>query len=179
VEPVYSALRSADGLPFQLLDLVRGDNERLVTENIRDRVRECRPASAVEIQRIAAVRDAERARVLTFMERWPILVMPVACVPAYEPHPTRYDSPVDFVVDGSLAPRLKALSCTAAISALGLPAAVIRAGTSRDGLPVGVQIVGRPYTDARVLAVATSVMRLIDVSSQSVVRGPTLQTNSK
>jgi amidase len=36
----------------------------------------------------------------------------------------------------------------------GWPAAVVRCGTSKDGLPVGVQIVARPFQDATALAVA-------------------------
>jgi len=36
----------------------------------------------------------------------------------------------------------------------GWPAAVVRCGTSKEGLPVGVQIVARPWEDATALAVA-------------------------
>jgi len=34
------------------------------------------------------------------------------------------------------------------------PAAVVRCGTSHDGLPIGVQVVARPWQDATALAVA-------------------------
>jgi len=36
----------------------------------------------------------------------------------------------------------------------GWPAAVVRCGTSREGLPIGVQVVARPWDDATALAVA-------------------------
>ncbi|AEV73202.1 amidase, Asp-tRNAAsn/Glu-tRNAGln amidotransferase A subunit [Mycolicibacterium rhodesiae NBB3] len=36
----------------------------------------------------------------------------------------------------------------------GWPAAVVRCGTSKEGLPIGVQIVARPWEDATALAVA-------------------------
>ncbi|MGO4447151.1 amidase [Mycobacterium sp. 2YAF39] len=36
----------------------------------------------------------------------------------------------------------------------GWPAAVVRCGTSKEGLPIGVQIVARPFQDATALAVA-------------------------
>jgi len=36
----------------------------------------------------------------------------------------------------------------------GWPAAVVRCGTSADGLPIGVQVVARPWQDATALAVA-------------------------
>ncbi|MGE2721288.1 amidase family protein [Mycolicibacterium celeriflavum] len=36
----------------------------------------------------------------------------------------------------------------------GWPAVVVRCGTSKEGLPVGVQIAARPWEDATALAVA-------------------------
>jgi amidase len=41
-----------------------------------------------------------------------------------------------------------------AITLLGLPVVVVRVGSTREGLPAGVQIVGRPFADHEVLAVA-------------------------
>ena len=37
---------------------------------------------------------------------------------------------------------------------LGLPAVVIPYGQSEDGLPVGVQLVGRPYEEESILEIA-------------------------
>jgi amidase len=42
---------------------------------------------------------------------------------------------------------------------LGNPAAVVPMGRSPEGLPIGVQIVGRPWEEERVLAVAAHVER--------------------
>ena len=42
-------------------------------------------------------------------------------------------------------------------SALGLPAAVVPVSTSPEGLPVGVQIVGRRGREDEVLAVARAI----------------------
>jgi amidase len=39
----------------------------------------------------------------------------------------------------------------------GWPAAVVRAGTVPPGLPIGVQIVGRPWTEHVVLAAAAHI----------------------
>jgi len=41
----------------------------------------------------------------------------------------------------------------------GWPAAVVRCGTSADGLPIGVQVVARPWQDATALAVAGHLER--------------------
>jgi amidase len=43
---------------------------------------------------------------------------------------------------------------TPAHNLTGWPAAVVRCGTSTEGLPVGVQIVARPWQDATALAIA-------------------------
>jgi amidase len=42
----------------------------------------------------------------------------------------------------------------------GWPAAVVRCGTSKEGLPVGVQVVARPWQDATALAVAAHVEKV-------------------
>ena len=48
-------------------------------------------------------------------------------------------------------------TCCRAVSLLRAPAAVVPCGTSTEGLPIGVQIVGRPFHDDEVLAVATAL----------------------
>lgn len=40
------------------------------------------------------------------------------------------------------------------INALGFPTAVIQAGYTANGLPVGIQLIGRPFGDAHLLAIA-------------------------
>src|SRR6266513_3286005 len=39
----------------------------------------------------------------------------------------------------------------------GLPGASVPAGVSKEGLPIGVQVVGRPFEDELVLAVAEAI----------------------
>ncbi len=42
---------------------------------------------------------------------------------------------------------------------LGNPAAVVPVGFTADGLPVGVQVVGRPFEEELVISVAASIER--------------------
>ena len=49
----------------------------------------------------------------------------------------------------------------------GLPALSIPCGFDMDGLPISVQIVGRPGEDARVLSVGRWVERLLMASNAS------------
>ena len=43
---------------------------------------------------------------------------------------------------------------------LGLPAAVVSVGKSPEGLPIGVQIVGRPYSDYSVCTIAQALQKV-------------------
>jgi amidase len=44
---------------------------------------------------------------------------------------------------------------------LGWPAVVVRVGTTSEGLPIGVQIAGRPWMDHQVLAAAHRMEQLM------------------
>ena len=93
-------------------------------------------------------RDEVRAGVLAEMQRFPILLCPVAAIPAFR-HRER-----EWVVEGKTVKYLDAWSYTEWFNLLGFPAAVVPMGMSPEGLPIGVQIVGRPWEEELVLAVA-------------------------
>jgi amidase len=52
---------------------------------------------------------------------------------------------------------MNTLSYTATYNMTGWPVAVVRAGASSSGLPIGIQIVGKPWQEHKVLAVAKYV----------------------
>jgi Asp-tRNA(Asn)/Glu-tRNA(Gln) amidotransferase A subunit family amidase len=62
-----------------------------------------------------------------------------------------------------LAHRLTRALCwnTAAFNLAGLPTVALPAGVGDDGLPVGVQLVGRAATDAQLLSAAVAIAPLI------------------
>ena len=62
---------------------------------------------------------------------------------------------------GSTNDRLLAFSYTMKYNLTGWPAAVVRAGSSRGGLPIGVQIVARPWRDDVALAVAATIEKAL------------------
>jgi Asp-tRNA(Asn)/Glu-tRNA(Gln) amidotransferase A subunit family amidase len=98
-------------------------------------------------------RDALRARILAQMQAYPILLCPAAAIPAFR-HRER-----TWVVDGKTVKYLDAWSYTEFFNLLGNPGAVLPVGRSPDGLPIGLQIVGRPWEEELVLAVAAEVER--------------------
>ena len=96
-------------------------------------------------------RDQLRAALLAWMEETPLLVAPVGAVPAFAHDAKR------VVAGGQELSLWRAFSYAQAFNVLGLPAATVPAGRSPEGLPIGVQIVGRPYREDEVLAAARVV----------------------
>jgi len=96
-------------------------------------------------------RDALRAEFLAQMRECPILLCPAAAIPAFR-HGER-----SWNVEGKRVEYLDAWSYTEWFNLLGNPAAVVPAGRSPEGLPIGVQIVGRPWEEEKVLAVAAAL----------------------
>jgi amidase len=84
--------------------------------------------------------DTYRIQMLEFMADYDVIVGP-AMPTAAKPHHHGLVEIADF-------------SHLMAHNLTGWPAAVVRCGTSNEGLPVGVQIVARPWEDATALAVA-------------------------
>jgi Asp-tRNA(Asn)/Glu-tRNA(Gln) amidotransferase A subunit family amidase len=93
-------------------------------------------------------RDMLRARFLKQMEKYPILLCPTAAIPAFR-HGER-----SWQIGGKAVHYLDAWSYTECFNLLGNPAAVVPVGQSLEGLPIGVQIVGRPWQEEQVLAIA-------------------------
>jgi Asp-tRNA(Asn)/Glu-tRNA(Gln) amidotransferase A subunit family amidase len=98
-------------------------------------------------------RDQLRTRVLSQMQDCPILLCPAAAIPAFR-HGER-----QWMIEGKTVKYLDAWSYTEWFNVLGNPAAVVPVGQSTDGLPIGVQIVGRPWEEELVLAIAEEVER--------------------
>ena len=61
------------------------------------------------------------------------------------------------MVEGQRVEYLDAMRYTVWFNLLASPAAVVPVGRSPEGLPIGVQIAGRPYEDEIVLGVAAAV----------------------
>jgi Asp-tRNA(Asn)/Glu-tRNA(Gln) amidotransferase A subunit family amidase len=99
------------------------------------------------------MRDVVRADVLAQMREFPILLCPVAAIPAFRHGERQWD------VNGQLVEYLDAWSYCEWFNLLGFPAAVVPVGVSPEGLPIGVQVVGRPWEEETVLAVAADIER--------------------
>ncbi|HEV3510163.1 MAG TPA: amidase [Candidatus Sulfotelmatobacter sp.] len=96
-------------------------------------------------------RDAVRAVFLAQMRQYPILLCPPAAIPAFR-HGER-----SWMINGECVHYLDAWSYTEWFNLLGNPAAVLPMSHSSEGLPIGVQLVGRPWEEETVLVVAAVI----------------------
>jgi Asp-tRNA(Asn)/Glu-tRNA(Gln) amidotransferase A subunit family amidase len=96
-------------------------------------------------------RDELREKILLQMRKYPVLICPTAAIPAFR-HGER-----EWQVEGKTVKYLDAWSYCEWFNLLGFPAAVVPMGYSEQGLPIGVQIAGRPWQEEVVLAVAAKL----------------------
>ena len=108
-----------------------------------------RKANALTTAEFAALifrLDTFRSAMLAFMEQYDVILCPVSSHPA-TPHKATFE-------DQKYPAYAPIFSYTQTFNMTGWPGAVVRAGTSPEGLPIGVQIVARPWREDVALAVA-------------------------
>jgi amidase len=106
------------------------------------------PLTATELLSAWAELDLLRAKTLTAMREYSVLLCPVASVPAFR-HGERA-----WNIEGKVVEYLDAVRYTQWFNALACPAEVIPVNRSPEGLPIGVQIVARPFEDETALGIA-------------------------
>ena len=95
-----------------------------------------------------AARDHMRASLLRQMEHIAALVMPVCGITAFRHRQRKWE------IDGKEIGLFQAMMPAVVANVLGLPSVTIPMATSRDGLPIGIQLLGRPYEDQLLLELA-------------------------
>ena len=111
------------------------------------------PLSAARLIEAWVARDRLRAEFQAELGPKRVLLCPVAATPAFL-HGERA-----WEVDGRRVAYLESMRYAQWFNVLGAPAVVVPVGQSRDGLPIGVQVVGRPFDDDLVLRVAAMIER--------------------
>jgi aspartyl-tRNA(Asn)/glutamyl-tRNA(Gln) amidotransferase subunit A len=97
------------------------------------------------------VRKSVCNRMWRFMERYDLLLTPTLAVP---PFPVHIQGPE--IIEGRMVGSTQWLCFTFPLNMTGQPAASVPAGFTKDGLPVGLQIVGRHLDDTMVLRAAAA-----------------------
>lgn len=140
---VFMVALHADKLPQWKHEMQRG-----LVWNIEQGLR----LTVREIARAETLRTALWHRVRQFMERYDLLILPTVAVkpfPVEQPYPTEINGrPLDNYTQWFFL--------TYAITLVGLPVISVPCGFTRDGLPVGLQIVGRRRAEAAVLRAAAA-----------------------
>jgi Asp-tRNA(Asn)/Glu-tRNA(Gln) amidotransferase A subunit family amidase len=132
---------------------IRGEHDRLspIFKEFLGIAEAAPPLTAVELLNAWAELDVLRSKTLDEMKEFPILLCPVASIPAFR-HQDRA-----WTIDDSTVQYFDAVRHTQWFNALASPAAVVPVGNSPEGLPIGVQIVARPFEDETALGVAAVV----------------------
>jgi len=86
--------------------------------------------------------DMFRSTLLSFLEKYDVIICPVCATPAW-PHSSTITEEQFFAGSYSITYNLT-----------GWPGVAVRGGTSPEGLPIGVQVVARPWCEDVALAVA-------------------------
>jgi len=129
---------------------IRGREELLspIFSDYLEAARESSPAPPILMERfigMCAARDRERARILDAMRDVPILLSPVCAAPAFRHGEGNWKPGTGY---RDMMRHSQWLNLT------GFPGVSVPISKSASGLPVGVQLIGRPYEDELLLSVA-------------------------
>ena len=109
---------------------------------LRERVDDSAPIDVGDYTALLEEVDRFRSEMLGFMEPFDAIICPTCAFPA-PPHGRTHDDDMRI-----------GFSYTSTYNLTGWPGAVVRGGTSPEGLPIGVQAVARPWREDVALAVA-------------------------
>jgi amidase len=120
--------------------------------SLADNIRAGAALSGADVARAYAQRTALAETMRLFFHEYDVLVLPVSQVP---PFPADQEYPAS--INGrAMATYLDWMRSAYFITVTGCPAIAVPAGTTPDGLPVGVQIVAAHGADRRLLEVAAA-----------------------
>ena len=129
--------------------------------NVRNNTRAGIEATGRELGAAETVRGAIWHRFRTLFERYDHLLTPTMAV---LPFPVEQNYP-ETVAGKAMRTYVDWLAPTFVLSLTGLPVASVPCGLDPDGMPVGLQIVGRPEGEEAVLALAARIQELFPIGA--------------
>ena len=159
-DEIFQVLR-AWGYAEEYRDELR-DHRNLMKDTVIWNIEQGLNLTARQIAEAEAKRTQLYQRVMGFLQDYDFLVLPVSQVPPFavdvdwvrEINGTQMETYIDWMAT------CYAITCT------GLPAISVPAGFTADGLPVGLQIVGRHHHDFDVLQLAHAFERVSRVGER-------------
>ncbi|HYV24526.1 MAG TPA: amidase family protein, partial [Pyrinomonadaceae bacterium] len=139
----------------QLRDFYRGREDEagplvasIIQRNAEDSSFEDKVENAERLAKAIVERERLRETFLLWMKNTPLIIAPVGSVPAFEHGAKRVE------VRGESISIFRAFSYSQTFNVFGLPAVSVPVSRSPEGLPLGVQVIGRPFAEDEVLAAA-------------------------
>lgn len=127
-----------------------GDRLAEAKQVVREEVFRGRQLSSAELGQAHAHLATLWRRAVAFFERFDLLIAPTTQV---VPFPVEHEYPQQ-IAGQEMRSYIEWMRVASRITVLGTPAMSLPAGFTRDGLPVGAQLVGQPRGDWRLLQVA-------------------------
>jgi amidase len=134
--------------------------------NVAGNIRAGLETTSAEIGAAEQVRGRVREMVLDRLSRFDHLVTPAMAV---SPFPVEQNYP-ETVAGRKMKTYVDWIAPTFVLSLTGLPVVAVPCGLDSEGLPVGLQIVGRPFGEEAVLALAAKVQEAFPIRLPSLER---------
>ena len=134
--------------------------------NVAGNIRRGLATSAAELGRAENVRGHVRSTVLDLLGEYDHLLTPAMAVP---PFPVEQNYP-ETVAGKKMETYVDWIAPTFVLSLTGLPVGAAPCGFDAAGMPVGLQIVGRPFGEEQVLALMRGVQDLNPTARPSLER---------
>src|SRR5579885_491520 len=131
----------------------------LYSERTRERLRLGQQATAIEYLSAQQERRLFSSSLRTIMQRVDAFALPTLPIPAVLTEQAGQEIEVDGVVENADSALLR---LTMPFNLAGLPAVSLPCGFTTGNLPIGLQIVGKPFEEATALRIANAYQQLTD-----------------
>jgi len=98
-------------------------------------------------------RDKLREQLIEWMSEYQLILAPVGSVPAFEHGARKFD------VEGQTINQTQAFSYCQTWNVFGFPALSMPMSKTKEGLPIGIQIIGRPFCEDEILKAALRIKK--------------------
>jgi Asp-tRNA(Asn)/Glu-tRNA(Gln) amidotransferase A subunit family amidase len=134
-----------------LLQKAVAGNEEKISPALREYLSIANSGNPITVDQFieaCAERDLLRAKILRQMENVPVLLSPISSAPAFHHGEGNYRPGTGY---------LDTMRFSQWLNLTGFPGLSVPVTVSNDGLPIGVQLIGRPFEDELLLSVAEAI----------------------
>jgi amidase len=142
---LYRRLRDGDG-GFALRGLLAKSGTETPSAGFKRRLDRVMTLATEEFAQTLQEVDRFKSEMLEFMQGYDALITPADVSPA-----------LPFGAEPPAGELYATWSYSIPWNVTGWPAAVVRAGTSAEGMPIGVQVIGRPWREDVVIALCRAI----------------------